>query len=74
MSLLRILDFIVLSGLLKSLKGYRGLRLVFKGKMVISLTKLRQKLSLIMQMGELKKLMYLQYLQKADKLWESSEE
>ena len=72
MLLWRTLDFIVLWNLLKSLKGSRGLKLVFKAKMGMSLTKLQQKLSLIMEMGELKKLIYLRYLQKGDKLLESS--
>ena len=45
MLLWRTLDFIVLWNLLKSLKGSKGLKLVFKAKMGMRLTKLQQKLS-----------------------------
>ncbi len=74
MSLLKILDFIVLSNLLKSSKDSKGLKQILKVKMLMILTKLQQKLSLIMQAGKLKKQIYLQYLQKEDKLPESLEE
>lgn len=74
MSLLKILDFIVLSNLLKSSKDSKGLKQILKVKMLMILTKLQQKLSLIMQVGKLKKQIYLQYLQKEDKLPESLEE